>query len=158
MSKLVATNVATQVAYTARTNAQGLYTIHRSARLARTRFVPRHKDFRVNETNEIAAGVRTESPSRHHHADRPAGDGRSHRHQPILQTQKAVVGEVVSETTIRGMPLNGRNFSQLALLMPGRRDTPSLTASLNPRTSAQVDRSSTDSANRRTTTPSTAST
>ncbi|PYQ95747.1 MAG: hypothetical protein DMF97_16500 [Acidobacteria bacterium] len=38
---------------------------------------------------------------------------------PILQTQNAVVGEVVSETTIRGMPLNGRNFSQLSLLMPG---------------------------------------
>jgi len=38
---------------------------------------------------------------------------------PILQTQNAVVGQVVSETTIRGMPLNGRNFSQLSLLMPG---------------------------------------
>src|SRR6185503_11742213 len=38
---------------------------------------------------------------------------------PILQTQDAVVGEVVSETTIQNMPLNGRNFSQLSLLMPG---------------------------------------
>ena len=38
---------------------------------------------------------------------------------PILQTQDAVVGEVISETTIEGMPLNGRNFSQLSLLLPG---------------------------------------
>jgi hypothetical protein len=38
---------------------------------------------------------------------------------PLLQTQDAVVGDVVSETTIRGMPLSGRNFSQLSPLMPG---------------------------------------
>ena len=38
---------------------------------------------------------------------------------PILQTEDAVVGEVLSETTIRHMPLNGRNFSQLSLLLPG---------------------------------------
>ena len=38
---------------------------------------------------------------------------------PILQTQDAVVGEVISEGTIKNMPLNGRNFSQLSLLLPG---------------------------------------
>ncbi len=38
---------------------------------------------------------------------------------PILQTEDAVVGEVISGTTIERMPLNGRNFSQLALLLPG---------------------------------------
>jgi hypothetical protein len=38
---------------------------------------------------------------------------------PILQTQDAVVGEVISGTTIQNMPLNGRNFSQLCLLLPG---------------------------------------
>ena len=41
---------------------------------------------------------------------------------PILQTQDAVVGEVISQTTIERMPLNGRNFSQLSLLLPGRHD------------------------------------
>ena len=29
------------------------------------------------------------------------------------------MGEVISETTIQDMPLNGRNFSQLSLLLPG---------------------------------------
>ncbi|HEY6548866.1 MAG TPA: carboxypeptidase regulatory-like domain-containing protein, partial [Vicinamibacteria bacterium] len=38
---------------------------------------------------------------------------------PILQTENAVVGEVISENTIKAIPLNGRNFSQLSLLLPG---------------------------------------
>ena len=33
--------------------------------------------------------------------------------------QPAVVGEVISEGTIQNLPLNGRNFSQLSLLLPG---------------------------------------
>ena len=38
---------------------------------------------------------------------------------PILQTSDAVVGETLSATTIQALPLNGRNFSQLSLLLPG---------------------------------------
>ena len=38
---------------------------------------------------------------------------------PILQTENAVVGEVISGTTVVSLPLNGRNFAQLALLTPG---------------------------------------
>ena len=38
---------------------------------------------------------------------------------PVLQTENAVVGEVISGSTVMAMPLNGRNFSQLALLVPG---------------------------------------
>jgi hypothetical protein len=38
---------------------------------------------------------------------------------PVLQTENATVGEVISGTTITAMPLNGRNFAQLALLAPG---------------------------------------
>jgi hypothetical protein len=38
---------------------------------------------------------------------------------PILQTENAVVGEVISGTTVTALPLNGRNFAQLALLIPG---------------------------------------
>jgi len=38
---------------------------------------------------------------------------------PILQTENAVVGEVISGSTVVALPLNGRNFAQLALLTPG---------------------------------------
>jgi len=38
---------------------------------------------------------------------------------PILQTENAVVGEIISGTTVQALPLNGRNFAQLALLAPG---------------------------------------
>jgi hypothetical protein len=38
---------------------------------------------------------------------------------PVLQTESATVGEVLSGRTVESLPLNGRNSSQLALLMPG---------------------------------------
>jgi outer membrane receptor protein involved in Fe transport len=38
---------------------------------------------------------------------------------PILQTENAVVGEVVTGSTMVALPLNGRNFAQLPLLAPG---------------------------------------
>jgi hypothetical protein len=38
---------------------------------------------------------------------------------PVLQTETATVGEVISGTTMTSLPLNGRNPNQLALLMPG---------------------------------------
>jgi len=38
---------------------------------------------------------------------------------PVLQTESAVVGEVISGSTAVALPLNGRNFAQLTLLAPG---------------------------------------
>jgi outer membrane receptor protein involved in Fe transport len=38
---------------------------------------------------------------------------------PVLQTENATVGEVVTGSTIVSLPLNGRNFAQLTLLIPG---------------------------------------
>src|SRR5256712_2600248 len=38
---------------------------------------------------------------------------------PLLQTETATVGEVISGTTVVGLPLNGRNTGQLSLLLPG---------------------------------------
>ena len=45
---------------------------------------------------------------------------------PILQTETATVGEVISGNTVQSLPLNGRNTGQLALLLPG-------TVTYNPR-------------------------
>ena len=41
---------------------------------------------------------------------------------PVLQTETATVGEVISGTTLSALPLNGRNTGQLSLLLPGVRD------------------------------------
>jgi Carboxypeptidase regulatory-like domain len=38
---------------------------------------------------------------------------------PILQTENASVGQVISAKPINELPLNGRNFAQLAILAPG---------------------------------------
>src|SRR4029077_6472762 len=38
---------------------------------------------------------------------------------PLLQTETAPVGEVISRTPVVGLPLNGRNTGQLSLLLPG---------------------------------------
>lgn len=38
---------------------------------------------------------------------------------PILQTESATVGTVISGTTVSSLPLNGRNTGQLSLLLPG---------------------------------------
>ena len=39
--------------------------------------------------------------------------------QPLVNSETSSIGEVITETQVRGLPLNGRNFIQLGLLVPG---------------------------------------
>src|SRR4030095_5823936 len=38
---------------------------------------------------------------------------------PLLESQSSVLGSVISQTQVQDLPLNGRNFVQLAILSPG---------------------------------------
>jgi hypothetical protein len=38
---------------------------------------------------------------------------------PLLQTENASVGQVISKEAVQSLPLNGRNFVQLAIIAPG---------------------------------------
>jgi hypothetical protein len=116
--EVVATNQATQVVYRGRSNNEGLYTIS-ALPIGTYRLRAQAPSFQVYETNPIrlesGQQARVDIPLQLGVAESVEVTGVA----PILQTQDAVVGEVISETTIQAMPLNGRNFSQLSLLLPG---------------------------------------
>jgi len=115
---VVATNVATQVKYTARSNNDGIYTIS-ALPIGTYKVRAEAQSFQAYETNPIrlesAQVARVDIPMQLGVTESVEVTGVS----PILQTQDAVVGEVISEGTIQNMPLNGRNFAQLSLLLPG---------------------------------------
>ncbi len=115
---VVATNQATQVTYPGKTNSEGLYTIA-ALPIGTYKVRAQAQGMQPHETNviqlESGQTARTDIQMTLGVEQAVEVTGIS----PILQTQDAVVGEVISETTIKGMPLNGRNFSQLSLLLPG---------------------------------------
>jgi hypothetical protein len=56
---------------------------------------------------------------------------------PILQTENAVVSEIITGSTVVALPLNGRNFAQLTLLTPGAQThAPTSFTVANPTTSS----------------------
>ena len=113
-----ATNQGTQVEYPAKSNEAGVYTIS-ALPIGMYRVRATAASFQAYETNPIklesGQTARVNITMQLGVSENIEVTGVS----PILQTQDAVVGQVVSETTIKAMPLNGRNFSQLSLLMPG---------------------------------------
>ena len=116
--EVVARNVATGVTYTARSNEAGLYTIT-PLPIGTYKIRATTASFRPFETNPI-----TLESGQRARVNIPMELGVSEAVTvtdvaPILQTQDAVVGAVITGTTIENMPLNGRNFSQLSLLLPG---------------------------------------
>src|SRR5262249_32511651 len=116
---VTATNQATSVAYTAVSNEAGSYTITSlpvgtyvvKAELSRFKTAETSPiqleakqigriDFKLElGTLEQTVDVKGESP--------------------VLQTESATVGQVISGTTLASLPLNGRNSGQLSLLLPG---------------------------------------
>jgi hypothetical protein len=116
--EVVATNVDTQVKYPTKSNDVGIYTI--SALPIGTYTVhAESQGFRAYETKPI----KLES-GQNARLDMTLEIGVTESVEvvgvaPILQTQDAVVGDVISENTIENTPLNGRNFNQLTLLLPG---------------------------------------
>jgi carboxypeptidase family protein len=116
--EVAATNQATQVQYKARSNNEGLYTIS-ALPIGIYKIGAQAPSFQAYETNPIrlesGQNARVNITMQLGVAESIEVVGVA----PILQTQDAVVGEVISGTTIEAMPLNGRNFSQLSLLLPG---------------------------------------
>jgi hypothetical protein len=116
---VTATNQATNVAYTAVANAAGNYTVTSlpvgtyvvkselvGFKTAATRPIQVEAmqivriDFTL-ELGQVAEIVEVTAET------------------PVLQTETATVGEVISGTTLESLPLNGRNTGQLSLLLPG---------------------------------------
>ena len=116
---VTATNQATNVAYTAISNEAGNYTITSlpvgtyvvkaelaSFKTAATRPIQAEamQVIRIDFKLELGSLEETVEVS-----------GES----PILQTETATVGEVISGQTLEALPLNGRNAGQLSLSLPG---------------------------------------
>ncbi len=116
---VTATNQATNVVYTAVSNEAGNYTVTSlpvgnyivkaelsSFKTAATKpiQVEANQIVRIDFKLELGALAETVEVS-----------GES----PVLQTESATVGEVISGTTLSALPLNGRNTGQLSLLLPG---------------------------------------
>jgi hypothetical protein len=55
---------------------------------------------------------------------------------PILETARSQVAGTISQSEVRNLPLNGRNFLDLALLVPGVSSTNTASTQLFPETSA----------------------
>ena len=123
---ITATNQATNVTYTAVSNEAGNYTIAAlpigtyvvKAELTGFRTLTRTPT--TFEAQQIARLDFRMSVGQIQESVEVSGT------PPILQTETATVGEVISGNTAQSLPLNGRNIGQLALTLPG-------TVTYNPR-------------------------
>src|SRR5512137_1891103 len=116
---VTATNQATNVAYTGVSNQAGSYTIQSvpvgtyvvKAGLSGFKTTTL-KPFTLEAKQIARVDLRMEIGALEDTVEVTA-------QSPVLQTESATVGEVITGNTVRSLPLNGRNPSQLALLMPG---------------------------------------
>jgi hypothetical protein len=116
---VTATNQATNVAYTAVSNEAGNYTITSlpvgvyvvKAELASFKTAAT-KPIQAEAQQVVRIDFKLELGSVEETVE-VTGES------PVLQTETATVGEVISGTTLTALPLNGRNASQLSLSLPG---------------------------------------
>ena len=116
---VTATNQATNVAYTALSNDAGNYTITSlpvgsyvvKAELASFKTAAT-KPIQAEAMQVVRIDFKLELGSLEETVE-VSGES------PVLQTENATVGEVISGTTLQALPLNGRNSGQLSLLLPG---------------------------------------
>jgi hypothetical protein len=116
---VTATNQATNVPYTAISNSAGNYTITSvpvgtyvvKAELSGFK-TPTTKPFTLEAKQIARLDLKLELGSLEDKVEVTA-------EAPVLQTETATVGEVISGNTVQSLPLNGRNTGQLTLLLPG---------------------------------------
>jgi hypothetical protein len=114
-----ATNQGTNVAYTAVTNTAGNYTIT-SVPIGTYVVKSELAGFKVSATKPITLEAKQIARLDFKMEVGTLEDTVEVTSQaPVLQTETATVGEVLSANTVQSLPLNGRNANQLALLLPG---------------------------------------
>jgi hypothetical protein len=116
---VTATNQATNVPYTATSNSAGNYTITSvpvgtyvvKAELSGFKTATT-KPFQLEAKQIARLDLKLELGALEDKVEVTA-------EAPVLQTETATVGEVISGNTVQSLPLNGRNTGQLTLLLPG---------------------------------------
>jgi hypothetical protein len=116
---VIATNQGTKLEYTAQTGDSGVYTIPflpvgvYVLTIESTGFkklVSNEIKLEVNQTARIDLQLQVGGVSEVVNVSGVA---------PVLQTESVTVGQVISGNTTVNLPLNGRSFQQLSLLVPG---------------------------------------
>jgi hypothetical protein len=118
-ARVTFTNVDTGVARKAVTNADGYYSIpfappgnYRLNVLASSFRPVTRESVSINVDQAARIDFRLE-PGALNESVNISGNG------PLLERETSAIGQVIENKTIVTLPLNGRNYSQLALLMPG---------------------------------------
>ncbi|MDQ3255329.1 MAG: carboxypeptidase regulatory-like domain-containing protein, partial [Acidobacteriota bacterium] len=117
--KVVATNQGTKLEYTAQSSEDGLYTIPflpigsyvvSVEASGFKRLISNPLQLEVNQVARVDLSMEVGEVSQQVIVEDVA---------PILQTESTTVGQVITGNTVVNLPLNGRNFQQLTLLVHG---------------------------------------
>ncbi len=118
-AKVVATNAGTGLTYTAVTNSAGVYNLPFLA-LGSYNVVAENSGFKKSavgpftlEVNQIARVNFKLEVGELSQTVEVSGAA------PILQTESTATGDAINSTKLTALPLNGRNFASLTLLIPG---------------------------------------